>query len=86
MMCDSTLPGPMVGFALGRSFGPAEARNRLRRRLRALVAERAEVLPAGIFVFGASPRARALSSSDLAAQVDRLLSVVAERASRRGVS
>jgi ribonuclease P protein component len=81
-MCDSSLPGPMVGFALGRSFGPAVARNRLRRQLRALLAERSEVLPAGVFVFGASPRARDISPSDLASQVDRLVALVAERASR----
>jgi hypothetical protein len=40
------------------------------------------VLPAGVFVFGASPRARDISPSDLASQVDRLVALVAERASR----
>ena len=86
MMCDSTLPGPMVGYALGRSFGPAVSRNRLRRRLRALLAERSGLLPAGVFVFGASPRALDLSPAELAVQVDRLLAVVSDRASRRGVA
>ncbi len=71
----------MVGFALGRSFGPAVARNRLRRRLRALLADRADRLPAGVFVFGASPRARDLSSTELARQVDRLVDTIAHRIS-----
>lgn len=68
-----------MGFALGRSFGPAVARNRLRRRLRAVLAERGEVLPAGLYVLGASPRALALSPAALNEQVDRLLAVVVAR-------
>lgn len=69
----------MVGFALGRSFGPAVARNRLRRRLRVLLADRSERLPAGVFVFGASPRARDLTSAELALQVDRLVDTISHR-------
>ena len=52
---------------------------REQRRLRVLLADRAERLPAGVFVFGASPRARDLTSAELAVQVDRLVDTISHR-------
>jgi ribonuclease P protein component len=69
-----------VAFALGRAFGPAVVRNRVRRRLRAmlLAASSAGTLPAGEFLIGARPDAALRSSIelefDLAALLRRLQS------------
>lgn len=61
MVLDPTLQRAQVGYALGRSFGSAVERNRLRRQLRAIVKQAGESLPAGVFVFGASPKAKCVS-------------------------
>ena len=45
---------PQVAYAIGRQVGVAVDRNRLRRRLRAIVAEQAASLPAGAYVVRAS--------------------------------
>ena len=54
---------PRVAWALGRAIGPAVVRNRLRRRLRALL--NATTLPPGIYLIGAQPIAAQRSSSEL---------------------
>jgi ribonuclease P protein component len=61
-----------VAFAVGRAVGSAVTRNKLRRRLRALLTE--QPLPPGLYLFGASPSAAALSFADLGAELHRLLS------------
>jgi ribonuclease P protein component len=68
---DPTLTPPQVAFAIGRAFGPAVARNRLRRRLRALLA--ASPPPAGLYLFGAQPAAAERSSAELASDLQRML-------------
>ena len=72
---DTTGPGPgapvaaRVGFAVGRSAGGAVARNRLRRRLRAVVADLARaddgLLPAGTYLVSARSEAAALTPTEL---------------------
>ncbi|MDQ3106049.1 MAG: ribonuclease P protein component [Actinomycetota bacterium] len=67
-----------VGFVVGRSCGPAVARNRLRRRLRHLVSDRLPDLPAGaMVVVRALPAAGGADHTALAADLtgclDRLL-------------
>lgn len=64
---------PHVAYAIGRAVGPAVARNRLRRRLRALLAARGPRLPAGLFLIGATPAAAGRSFAELAVDLDRLL-------------
>jgi ribonuclease P protein component len=54
---------PAVAYAVGRNVGGAVARNRLRRRLRAVVA--ALDLAPGTYLIGAGPAAATLSSQDL---------------------
>jgi ribonuclease P protein component len=56
-----------VAFAIGRSYGPAVARNRLRRRLRAIMQDidRAHELPAGLLLIGAQPAAIELTFDEL---------------------
>ena len=73
MFADASLPVPQVGYALGRSYGSAVRRNRLRRQLRELVKVRESDLVPGVYVFGASPRAGGYSFEDLGRHVDQLL-------------
>lgn len=51
---DGEVP-PRVGFAVTRSIGTAVVRNRIRRRLRALLD--ASAIPAGTWLIGVTPRA-----------------------------
>jgi ribonuclease P protein component len=60
---DGGSPVPAVAYAIGRSVGGAVERNRLRRRLRAAVAD-VELAP-GTYLIGAGPAATSLSSQDL---------------------
>ena len=73
MLADSTLSGPRVGYALGRGFGTAVQRNRLRRQLRELVKTREAAMAPGYYVFGASPRAKDADFAAIASSLDRLL-------------
>ena len=60
-----------VGFVIGKPVGNAVVRNRLRRRLRHVLAARLASLPAGVrLVVRARPGAGELSSADLARLVD----------------
>jgi ribonuclease P protein component len=61
-----------VAYAIGRAVGPAVTRNRLRRRLRALLATRA-ALPAGLYLVGATPAAAGRSFAELGVDLDRLI-------------
>lgn len=72
---DPATPGPArAGFVVGRGVGPAVVRNRLRRRLRHLMAARLPQLGAGsLVVVRATPAARDLDHAGLARTLDRLL-------------
>lgn len=73
---EPTLP-PRAGFVVSRAVGPAVVRNRVRRRLRHLVAARLGGLPAGgRLVVRALPAAAGASSAVLAADLDAALSRV----------
>ena len=52
-----TVPGPRVAFQVGKASGGAVVRNRIRRRLRAALAElqRAHELPTGTYLLGGRP-------------------------------
>jgi ribonuclease P protein component len=74
-----------IAFAIGRSVGPAVTRNRLRRRVRGLLqmnhsADVASV-PAGWYLFGASPGAARLTRRQFADAVSSLLVQAAPRSS-----
>lgn len=69
-----------VGFVVSKQVGPAVVRNRVKRRLRHLMRERLDVVPAGSrVVVRALPSAGPLSSADLAVHLDAAL----ERAGAR---
>jgi ribonuclease P protein component len=65
------LPGPddgtppRVAYAIGRSVGGAVVRNRLRRRLRAIVTDLAPDLRPGTYLIGADPSVAAFEHGDL---------------------
>ena len=69
---DPTEP-PRVGYTIGRRVGPAVVRNRLRRRLRAVMREAAPRLRPGVYLIGAAPAAGQLSYAELKAAVTRAL-------------
>lgn len=61
---------PRVAYAVGRAVGGAVERNRLRRRLRAVVHEQPDMLCKGrAYLIGARAGASDLSFTDLAALV-----------------
>jgi ribonuclease P protein component len=64
---------PRVAYAIGRRAGGAVERNRIRRRLRAIIREvRAQLRP-GAYLFGATAAASSLSYGDLRATVCQAL-------------
>jgi len=68
---------PRVGFVVSKAVGGAVVRNRVKRRLRALVAARLGLLPLGTdLVVRANPVAAQASSAEMAADLDRLLARV----------
>ena len=67
-----------VAFAIGRGVGSAVVRNRLRRRLRAVLADAG--LAPGAYLVSVGPDAVHLSSSELRAAVSAALASVAARA------
>ena len=52
-------------FAIGRRVGPAVVQNRVRRRMRAVVAEAGRDLPVGTYLFSAGPEIVGLSFEEM---------------------
>ena len=71
---DPSLMPPQVAFAIGRPIGSAVRRNRVRRRLRAILAE--STVPAGLLLVGASPPIVELTFDELTTTVHRLLAQI----------
>src|SRR5215469_71849 len=71
---------PRVGFIVSRAVGQAVVRNRVRRRLRHLVAGYLHSLPRGsLLVLRANPQAATAGQADLAAEVDVVLRALLRR-------
>ena len=65
--------------AIGRSFGNAVARNRIRRRLRVLLAGHADRLQPGLYLVGAQPSLDGSSAQVLASSVADLDTQISKR-------
>jgi len=73
-----------AGFVVSRAVGTAVDRNRVRRRLRHLVRDRLDRLPAGSrLVVRALPPSAVASSATLAAQLDRAIERLTSPAAAR---
>lgn len=70
---------PRVAYAVGRRVGGAVRRNRLRRRLRAVVADLAPKMRPGAYLVGAAPEAADLPFGELKAVVSRAIEAVTGR-------
>ena len=71
---------PLVGFAVGRPVGNAVARNKVRRRLRALMRGYLPSLPGGsLLVIRAHPQAATARQADLAAELDLVMGRLVRR-------
>jgi ribonuclease P protein component len=75
---DSAVAPPRVAFAIGRATGSAVQRNRLRRRLRAILG--ACDVPAGLLLIGADRAATEHTFGELEHSVRRLLATMQRRA------
>src|SRR5258708_6531785 len=63
-----------AGFVVSKAVGPAVTRNRVKRRLRHLVADRLDLLPDGaLLVVRALPPAAAAPAGELARDLDSAL-------------
>jgi ribonuclease P protein component len=65
-----------VAYAIGRKVGGAVVRNRLRRRLRAIVAELESALAPGAYLLGATAEAAGLSFGELRVVVSEAMQAV----------
>lgn len=64
---------PRVAYAIGKRVGGAVVRNRLRRRLRSIVAELAPQLGAGAYLIGAAPEAVPMTHGELQSKLSEAL-------------
>ena len=79
---------PRLAFSIGRTVGPAVARNRLRRRLRAAVQSLAgdRRLVNGWLLLGARPTALERTFDQLTAEVAGMLATVVDGPAPEGVA
>jgi ribonuclease P protein component len=78
---EPTAPSQRVGFVVARSVGPAVVRNQVRRRLRHLMRDRLDAIPAGaLLVVRAAPAAATATNTGLAADLDGALRSLARGA------
>ncbi len=68
--------GHRFAYAVGRKVGGAVVRNRLRRRLRAIMQEFGSVLEPGAYLVGVSPGAAPLSYGELRKAVSEALAAL----------
>ncbi len=82
----STWSGPEVAFAINRQVGNAVIRNRLRRRLRSILAGHAPSLPAGAYLVRADRDAPQLAFDELKVAMSRALEQATRRSADRPIA
>ena len=67
-----------MAYAIGRACGPAVKRNRLRRRLRQILADldRRTPLPSGLLMIGATSASIELTFDELVNEVNALIAAI----------
>ena len=80
MVIDPAAGMPHVGFAIGRAYGGAVERNRLRRRLRETLVASEVPLPAGWYLIGVSRTNGCPAWSDVVRTTERLMAAVVTKA------
>jgi ribonuclease P protein component len=73
VILDPSLPAPKVAYAIGKRSGSAVARNRIRRRLRPLLAANSSQLPRGYFLVGAASEVATMPTTTLNSEVAQLV-------------
>jgi ribonuclease P protein component len=79
VVLDEDLEHPRVAFAIGRNKGCAVDRNRLRRRIQAVLRSRADSLPKGTYMFGSRSRARDVTFDEVVEDIEYVLAEVVRR-------
>jgi len=77
---------PRVAFSISRKVGSAVERNRLRRRLRAILRDLAPPLRPGAYLIGVAPPATQLPFGELRTTVMQAIEVVGDTDARKRVS
>ena len=79
---DAAATPPGVAYAIGRPVGGAVVRNRVRRRLRAILTAEADraALPSGYYLVGVTPAAAAATFQQLSADVGSMTGLVRKAA------
>ena len=78
---------PLVGFVVSRAVGDAPTRNRVRRRLRHLAADRLAELPSDArLVIRAKPASATATFAELRAELDTVISRLLDTRQERAVS
>ena len=72
-----------MAYAINRQVGSAVVRNRLRRRLRAIMAEQAPSLPAGAYVVRTGPGGPSLGFDELKVAMSQALEKATSGRARR---
>jgi ribonuclease P protein component len=80
-LIDPTLTTPRVAYAIGRAVGPATTRNRIRRRLRAILRELAPTMPRAWLLISVAPPAVELTFDQLRVEVTRLITQLSSQSS-----
>jgi len=70
---DSTLKNPRVAYAIGRSYGNAVQRNRVRRQSQAILREAESELPKGRYLIGVRPTTPPVAFSHLRQDMSELI-------------
>lgn len=72
-LAQGTWSRPEVAYAINRQVGSAVVRNRLRRRLRAIVSEQASSLPVGAYVVRTGPVGASMGFNELKVAMSQAL-------------